>query len=153
MLLDAQKKHFSYRFLMEDPTDLDARVVFNCGKFHYEVYIDNVSLKEAQPDDVTGGASELPISYALQGAYPNPFNPSTRIRFALPKRSDVRITLYNALGQAVRQVVDAPRNPGTHEVKLDASGLASGVYICRMHATAHTDRSEFSAALKLLLLK
>jgi hypothetical protein len=153
MLLNTQKKHFSYPFVMEDPTDLDARVVFNCGKYHHEVYIDNVSLKEAQLADVTGDASDLPTSYALQGAYPNPFNPSTKIRFDLPERSDLRIILYNSLGQAVRQVVDAPRNAGTHNVEIDASGLASGVYICRIHAMARSGRPDFLAALKLLLLK
>ncbi|MGB6120999.1 MAG: T9SS type A sorting domain-containing protein, partial [Bacteroidota bacterium] len=78
---------------------------------------------------------------------------STKIRFSLPEQSDVGITLYDILGQAVRWVVDAPGKPGTHEVELDASGLASGVYICRMHAKPQNGRPDFSAALKLLLLK
>ncbi|MGB2959604.1 MAG: aryl-sulfate sulfotransferase [Bacteroidota bacterium] len=153
MFLNAYKEHFSYRFIMENPTDLDARVVFNCGKANFQVFIDNVSLREAVPDGVTGEGSDLPASYALHGAYPNPFNPSTKIRFSLPEQSDVGITLYDILGQAVRWVVDAPGKPGTHEVELDASGLASGVYICRMHAKPQNGRPDFSAALKLLLLK
>jgi len=153
MLLSADKEHFTYRFVMEDPTDLDARVVFNCGKSDYEVYVDNVSLKEALPDDVAGEEPDLPKSYALHGAFPNPFNPATTLRLSLPEQSSVRIVLYNMLGQIVREVAGAPGEPGTHDVELNAGGLASGIYICRMHATPRSGQPDFSAALKLLILK
>jgi hypothetical protein len=65
---------------------------------------------------------------------PNPFNPSTTIRYDLPDRAQVTLTIFNTLGQQVATVVQGEQEAGYHEVKFDGSGLSSGVYFCRLKA-------------------
>jgi hypothetical protein len=76
----------------------------------------------------------LPGSYALDQAYPNPFNPSTTISYALPASGTVRMVVMNQLGQEVRTLVNGLQEAGYHQVVLDANGLASGVYFDRIQA-------------------
>ena len=80
---------------------------------------------------------EIPGSFRLEESYPNPFNPTTTIRFGLPQRSHVTLTVFNALGQQVEELVNGDIDAGTHEVKFDGSRLASGVYFYRLQAREH----------------
>jgi hypothetical protein len=85
--------------------------------------------------------------YMLEQSYPNPFNPSTIIRYGVPQRSKVSLTVFNTLGQQVAQLVDGEQEAGHHEVRFDASGLSSGVYFYRIQA------GNFVSTKKLLLLR
>lgn len=89
----------------------------------------------------------LPTRYWLGQNQPNPFNPVTSIRFALPNPGRVTIVLYDVAGREVRTLVDEELPAGWHQTVLEAQGLASGIYFCRMTA------GEFTDARKLLLLK
>ncbi|MDX9856182.1 MAG: T9SS type A sorting domain-containing protein [candidate division Zixibacteria bacterium] len=91
--------------------------------------------------------SSLPTSFALAQNYPNPFNPSTEISFSLPNASDVRLEVFNVLGQSVAILVDGRVEAGTHSVRWDASNSASGVYLYRIQA------GEFTDTRKMMLLK
>ncbi|MCC6396332.1 MAG: T9SS type A sorting domain-containing protein [Bacteroidetes bacterium] len=82
---------------------------------------------------------EVPATYSLGQAYPNPFNPSTRIRFALPESGQVRLLVYNQLGQVVKELVNGFRSAGYHEVTFDTAGLPSGVYLYRMESGPFMD--------------
>ncbi|MCK5573941.1 MAG: aryl-sulfate sulfotransferase [Bacteroidetes bacterium] len=146
-------QHLSYTFTMSSPTDRNARVVFNCGKYGEEVFLDNVSVREILPTDVGSERGTAPDSYALDGAYPNPFNPFTTIQYSLPELSHVRMVVYNAIGQLVATLIDTPADSGTHEVQFDGRNLSSGVYVCRMDAKPVGSASGFSAAMKVLLVK
>ncbi len=64
--------------------------------------------------------------------YPNPFNPMTTVSFSLPSAGHVRIGLYDVAGRLVRTLVDGTREAGQHQVTLDGTGLASGIYMVRM---------------------
>ncbi len=75
-----------------------------------------------------------PEEFDLEPNRPNPFNPSTQIRFALPEPAHVRLTVYDVTGRQVRQLVNIDKAAGYHEATFDASGLASGVYLVRIHA-------------------
>ncbi len=79
--------------------------------------------------------------------YPNPFNPSTTIEFNLPKDSDIKLTVYDMLGQQVATLHKGFLNAGDRKVQWDAEGFASGLYICRLQA------SEFTRTIKMLLAK
>ncbi|MCH8524574.1 MAG: T9SS type A sorting domain-containing protein [Balneolales bacterium] len=70
----------------------------------------------------------LPVSAELLQNFPNPFNPSTSIRFSLPQASDVRLDVYDMSGRLVRTLVNENRHAGSHEVVFEAGNLASGVY-------------------------
>jgi hypothetical protein len=89
----------------------------------------------------------VPAEYALFQNYPNPFNPTTNIRFALPKSSNVKVTIYDAIGKEVAVVMNNELNAGTHTISWNASGLASGIYLCRIEA------NDFVKVNKMLLLK
>lgn len=82
----------------------------------------------------------LPATYefGLGQNYPNPFNAHTQIPVTLPEASDVRIQVYNVLGQEVARPVDEMLPAGRHEILFDASGLASGTYIYRITAGSET---------------
>jgi hypothetical protein len=73
-----------------------------------------------------------PNEVSLSQNFPNPFNPSTIIRFELPEAIDVRLEVYDMLGRRVAQLVNERMIAGTHDVHFDASSLASGVYMYRL---------------------
>jgi hypothetical protein len=71
---------------------------------------------------------------ALNQNFPNPFNPSTTISFALPRTENITLKVYDMLGREVATLVDGREDAGEHSVKWNAEGFASGVYFCRMQA-------------------
>jgi hypothetical protein len=96
---------------------------------------------------VTGRSNGLPGEFLLEQNFPNPFNPTTTIRFALPQRSHVVLTVFNTLGQKVALLVDENQDAGYYDVRFDGSGLASGVYFYRLRA------GEYMATKKLLVIR
>jgi hypothetical protein len=92
-------------------------------------------------------SSEKPRDWYLAQNFPNPFNPSTTIRFGLREAARVQLCIYNTLGQLVNELVRAELAAGTYDVRFDASRLPSGVYICRIQA------GEFVSTRRLLLVK
>ena len=97
-------------------------------------------------------AAKQTTSFELAAAYPNPFNPSTTIGYALPQAADVRLDIYNVMGQRVRTLVAAHQPAGYYAVEwkaTDDSGhtLSSGVYFYRLQAGA------FRATQRMLLMR
>ncbi len=88
-----------------------------------------------------------PKDFALSQNYPNPFNPATTIKFSLPKQADVKLIVYNMVGQVVAELINQTMEEGYHEVQFDAGDYASGVYYYRLKT------SEFTSVKKMLLLK
>jgi len=89
---------------------------------------------------------------ALHQNYPNPFNPSTEIRFDIPTARDVKLRIYNQLGQTVRTLVDNRMKAGTYSFEWDGSnqtghGVASGVYFYNLEA------GDFRDLRKMTLVK
>ncbi|RMZ48894.1 T9SS C-terminal target domain-containing protein [Candidatus Marinimicrobia bacterium PRS2] len=96
------------------------------------------SLTEAVP---------LPETFSLDRAYPNPFNPTTTLSFALPVDADVSLSIYNMQGREVSTLIDGNMDAGYHSVVWDANSYASGVYFVKMIA------AEFVNTQKLMLIK
>jgi hypothetical protein len=94
----------------------------------------------------------LPTEFSLSENYPNPFNPSTQINFALPEAADVSVKVYNIMGQEVATLLDNSIGAGFHEVNFDAGNLSSGVYITRMVALGQSGNT-FTKELKMQLIK
>jgi photosystem II stability/assembly factor-like uncharacterized protein len=86
-----------------------------------------------------GETEILPKGFALWQNYPNPFNPSTVVRFAVPSTGEVSVTVYNLVGEAVATLVSGVKEAGIHETVWDASGVPSGVYLCRLSAGGHSE--------------
>ena len=96
---------------------------------------------------VNGSTDRVPVAYQLDQNYPNPFNPSTSISFTIPKQTQVRLQVFNVLGQLMATLVDESKPPGTYTVTWDPSTRPSGLYVYRMTA------GNFVQTKKALLLK
>ena len=95
----------------------------------------------------------IPSVYELQNNYPNPFNPSTTLRYGLPSNSKVTLKIYNIIGQVVAELVNAEQAAGWHTTAWNAS-VASGMYFYRIEATSTNDpNNRFVDVKKMLLLK
>jgi hypothetical protein len=111
------------------------------GRWHlYGIYLPFITV-DVEP--VAG----LPAGFRLEQNFPNPFNPSTTIRYGLPSRTHVTLTIFNTLGQQVATLVEGEEEAGYHEAVFDGSGLASGVYLYRLQA------GDFLQTRKLILLR
>jgi Secretion system C-terminal sorting domain len=96
----------------------------------------------------------IPNSLILYGNYPNPFNPSTKIKYSIPFSGNVIIYLYNSLGQVISSVKTGSQSPGQHEYNFNAGKLASGVYFYKISLNSdNANRSYESRFGKMLLLK
>jgi len=89
----------------------------------------------------------VPDQYELSQNYPNPFNPSTTIRFSLPKQAQLKINLYNMLGELVEAIAEGTYETGYYKVTFNASNLPSGTYIYRIES------SDFVQVKKMVLIK
>jgi subtilisin family serine protease len=98
------------------------------------------------PDDLH------PNNFTLESNFPNPFNPSTTIRYELQKPADVIITIYNILGQEIETLIDSRQQPGIHSAIFDGSSLSSGIYFCRCCVRTSTDELTIQT-IKMMLLR
>jgi len=105
----------------------------NDGQFEYSKTI------EVDMNDVK--------KYELSQNYPNPFNPTTTIRFNLPEADNVKLTLFNILGQELRTLVNEFKESGVHTINFDASDLNSGMYIYKIES------GSFTQTRKMTLIK
>ncbi|HUI08761.1 MAG TPA: T9SS type A sorting domain-containing protein [Bacteroidota bacterium] len=94
-----------------------------------------------------------PIEYALEEAYPNPFNPSTTLRFALPEAGYVSVYVYDVVGRAVTTLVSGNYATGRYSINWDASSVSSGTYYARLIVSDELGGVRYSKVVKLLLLK
>ena len=97
--------------------------------------------------------SGVPAGYTLYQNYPNPFNPSTVIRFALQFSSNVKLEIYNILGEKVKEIVNEHKTAGYYEANFNTIGLASGMYLYILQATSTDGRNIFRDTKKMVLLK
>jgi hypothetical protein len=138
---------------MQDQSNYGARVVFNCGTSNSDVFIDNVSLKEIVESVVEEDDYVQSLDFKLVGNHPNPFNPNTTICYAVPHRSDIKITIYNILGEEVEKSIYHNKNPGIHETIFSATSLSSGIYFCLMEARSNSAPFKFIDVLKMIVIK
>jgi hypothetical protein len=88
-----------------------------------------------------------PSAFSLNQNYPNPFNPSTVISYSIPEASNVKLAVYNVIGQPVRVIENGFKNAGSYQISFNASDLASGTYFFKLEA------GQFSQIRKMMLLK
>ena len=121
------------------------------GRFQGTVYMDYLQIKKNGATDINN-ETETPTSFSLSQNFPNPFNPSTVISYALPTNSFVSLIIYDLLGREVKTLVNNDQNSGTYKVQWNGennfgSKVSSGLYI-------YTIRSgQFNESRKMVLLK
>ncbi|MCW9096597.1 MAG: T9SS type A sorting domain-containing protein, partial [Ignavibacteriaceae bacterium] len=106
---------------------------------YYQMILDTTVSVEDQNDLLT--------SFQLYQNYPNPFNPITTIKYDIIKVQDVSVTIYDILGREITVLVNEQQQPGSYEVKWDASNVSSGIYFYRLNTTDYIDTK------KMILLK
>jgi hypothetical protein len=104
-------------------------------------------LPPTPPDGSQITLNEIPKEYSMNQNWPNPFNPSTTIKYGLPEQAYVTLTIHNTLGQQVATLVNGQQKEGYHEVVFSNPNLPSGVYFYRLQAGTYSDTK------KLLLIK
>ncbi|MDQ3019935.1 MAG: T9SS type A sorting domain-containing protein [Bacteroidota bacterium] len=118
-------------------------------------YIDNkiVEIKDSNinsPETISGLENisiEIPVTYGISQNFPNPFNPSTTIKFDIPQLSNVKLSIYDIAGREVSTLVNSEMQPGSYNYKWDATNFASGIYFYRIKAGA------FVETKRMLLIK
>jgi hypothetical protein len=99
------------------------------------------------PIAVNNTGSEIPETFKLHKNYPNPFNPSTIIKFDIPKASFVELSVYDVTGRTLKHIVSEFKQPGSYSAVFNGSQYSSGLYICRLKA------GDFTASEKMILIK
>jgi len=112
----------------------------------------SIILRDSEITDVTDNVNEVPSDFNLFQNYPNPFNPSTKITFNLPYTVDVKLEIYNILGQKIITLVNEEKTVGAHSIQWDgkdAGGktVSSGIYFYRINA------GDFVESKKMILLQ
>jgi len=118
---------------------------FNQYKFVPRTDADFVGVVLAGVEDEPGDA--LPAAYALEQNFPNPFNPSTMIQYAIPASGMTTLRVYNLVGQEVATLFNGMQPAGRHTIRFDASSLSSGIYFYRLNS------GEFAQTMRLLILR
>lgn len=135
-------------------TDTDGWVNFTFGNLMLTAYFTSPLVGVEEPL-----GNGLPLTFDLKPNYPNPFNPSTTLRYQLAAAGQVDLEIFNSLGQRVRRLVGEHAKAGFYEAQWDGrddngKGVASGVYIYRLRVSQIADhRGDFLRAGKMLLLK
>jgi hypothetical protein len=93
------------------------------------------------------------INYSLESNYPNPFNPSTTIKYSLGKAGRVNITIYNALGEFITELKNEFQTAGNHEVNFTANNLSSGTYFYTLTASSNNGTTAFRKTGKMMMVK
>jgi hypothetical protein len=104
----------------------------------------------------SAGVDLYPTSFKLYPNYPNPFNPETVIRYAVPDDQpayNVSVKVYDILGREVTTVVEGNQKSGYYEVRFGTKNLSSGVYLCRMSVTDGNRHSAYQNVIKMMMLK
>lgn len=96
---------------------------------------------------------EKKYTFGLEQNYPNPFNPTTVISYNIAKKSNVKLSIYNQLGELVAKLVNRTNEAGNYKVEWNAGNLASGVYLYVLEAEAFPNGEKFREAKKLLVIK
>ena len=110
-------------------------------------YSGKVKILKTITINITENSTDIPKTYALNSAYPNPFNPTTTISYDLPKSSFVTISVYDITGNLVENIVNENKEAGSYSIKWNASNISSGIYLYRLVT------NDFVSTKKLVLLK
>jgi hypothetical protein len=149
-------------FTLIKTTDSLEAVIPVVGNVNYKFYVlseDNVGNLEVTPSKIWDILTDvkyediIPSEFSLSQNYPNPFNPVTTINYSVPVTSNVKITVYNILGQLISVLANEVKQPGNYRTQFNGSKLSSGVYFYSITAKNAEGKMNFSAVKKLLLLK
>lgn len=103
----------------------------------YYVQLDDVEYQGTV--GITQNGTNIPEKFSLEQNYPNPFNPTTKINFDLAKSSNVRLVIFNSLGQEVETIFEGVKPAGSYQADFNGSSLSSGTYYYRLETDYYTE--------------
>ena len=103
--------------------------------------------------EISANVNLLPQGYTLFDNYPNPFNPSTIIKYELPVDSKVIVRIYNIAGQLIKELINNVQTAGAHNIVFNGADLSSGIYFDEMTAASLDGKQNYSSVKKMILLK
>jgi hypothetical protein len=123
------------------------------GGADYDIYAQRLNANGTITDVQTGEL--IPENFVLNQNFPNPFNPATKIKYSIPKSSQVTLKIFNTLGEEIATLVNEEKTIGTYEVSWNAANLPSGVYFYRLQVVDPETSSGqgFVQTRKMILLK
>jgi Secretion system C-terminal sorting domain len=130
-----QKSSYSFK----DDITTSAKYYYRLKQVDFDGSINYSNIAEVDVNTIS--------EFSLNQNYPNPFNPSTSISFTIPEQSQVKLTIYNMLGEKVVELVNEVKNAGKYDIKFTGNNLSSGTYIYRLEA------GSFISTRKMILLK
>lgn len=130
-----------YELPNSDQVSYRLKQIDNDGQFAYSKTV-TVDLTT-----ITSLEDEVVYEFALEQNFPNPFNPSTAIKYSLPNSGLVKIKIYDTLGREISTLVNEVKNTGIHHVIFNGSDLSSGIYFYKL------DFNEYMSVKKLILVK
>ncbi len=107
----------------------------------------SLRIKYSSPVSVNNLENSTAEKYELMQNYPNPFNPVTTIKYSIPERAYVNLTIFDMLGKEITKLVNEEKNQGVYTVNFDASALPTGIYFYRIQA------DKFTSTKKMILIK
>ena len=135
---------FKYDSTGNSSVQLRVRVRDNQNK--WSIWSNPINIKINNQSNISSN-TDFPISYDLSQNFPNPFNPSTTIRYAIPNAVLVTLKVYDVLGNEIATLVNEEKSSGSYEVSFSGSGLSSGIYFYTINA------GSFGETKKMILLK
>jgi hypothetical protein len=150
----------SYTF----PTNAKLRFMCDASADNDDVYIDEIEFRGSASGALAKGGNSLsatetlPASFRLHQNFPNPFNPSTNIRFELPEAGEVTVKIFNTAGQEIRTLANAPFQAGDQTLRWDGrdqsgNAVAAGVYLYQITATGANGEVKFRATKRMAFVK
>ncbi|MDD5360508.1 MAG: T9SS type A sorting domain-containing protein [Ignavibacteria bacterium] len=118
----------------------NVKLRFSCIQPGYDWWwaLDNICVKGYPADGISSPVT-TPVAYALSQNFPNPFNPTTQIKYSIRTNGLVTIKVYDILGKEVTTLVNEVKNAGTHIIDFNGANLSSGTYIYKMESNGFTD--------------
>ncbi len=121
--------------------------LYNAAMLEFTSSVRDAEEINAPPGPGVVNEPDVPTEYALFSPYPNPFNQSATIRYAIPEAADVQISLFDIMGRKITDLTNKRHEAGMYRVHVSGSSLESGVYLCRMQS------KQFNQTVKLIFLK
>lgn len=131
------------------PGTYTAQIIISSNDPTQRTIIKTLSLVVLPSNSINGNVQQLPKDFSLEQNFPNPFNPTTTISFALPKTMYVTLKIFNVLGNEVATLANGTEQAGFHQKTFTASHLPSGLYFYRLNV----NNGEYVQTKKLILMK
>ncbi len=147
--IPAQDGGYQFGFYKQPPVSSDDLGRVAVSEWSYDLFgrVIVSDVRDPLDLDMSKLQDAIPTDFALNGNYPNPFNPETTIHYQLPEASDVTLDIYNVLGQKVETLINGHQEAGMKTIKWDASSYSSGVYFAKLSDGANV------ATKKMMLVK